>query len=120
MNAFDEFATDIVQRYCGVIRYYETWNEPNVNSAWLGTNAQLLTVAQHLYMIAKNPTNCGCTNGRCSPGGGVNPNQVLLPSITTPANPSALIWLDAYLSTAGPVYPYADISTFHGYGYVTP
>jgi hypothetical protein len=117
MTAFDSFATALVQRYCGTIKYYETWNEPNNSPYWSGTNAQLLAVAQDLYQIAKDPANCGCTNGVCSPNGGVNPNQVLTPSISkvTSAN---LSWLDSYLSQTGPTYPYADVASFHGYGTV--
>jgi hypothetical protein len=115
MTAFDNFATAVVQRYCGTIKYYETWNEPNNPSYWSGTNAQLLSVAQDLYKIAKDPANCGCTNGMCSPNGGVNPNQVLMPSISH-VTAQNLSWLDSYLATAGPQYPYADVAAFHGYG----
>ncbi len=118
MTAFDDFATAVVQRYCGKIKYYETWNEPNNPSYWSGTNAQLLTVAQNLYQIAKNPANCGCANGVCSPNGGANPNQVLMAPISrvTAAN---LSWLDSYLATSGTQYPYADVAAFHGYGSAT-
>ena len=114
MAAFDSFASAVVQRYCGKIKYYETWNEPNNPSYWSGTNDQLLTVAQHLYQVAKDPANCGCSNGVCSPNGGANPNQVILPPISriTAAN---LTWLDSYLGDAGPTYPYADVAAFHGY-----
>jgi hypothetical protein len=119
MEAFDSFVTQLVQRYCGVVQYYETWNEPNLSYFWNGTDAQLLNLAGNLYKIAKDPANCGCTNGACSPGGGANPNQVLLPSINS-INDSDLDWLDTYLATAGPTYPYADIATFHGYGYTQP
>ena len=115
MDAFDDFATHVVQRYCGKVRYYETWNEPNSSQFWDGTNAQLLTVAQHLNQITKDPANCGCTNGTCSPGGGVNPNKVLLPSISR-VTPADLDWLDSFLATAGSQYPYADVASFHGYG----
>jgi hypothetical protein len=101
------------------VRYYETWNEPNLTAFWNGTNAQLLNVAGDLYQIAKDPANCGCTNGVCSPGGGANPNQVLLPSISTIAG-EGLSWLDSYLATGGSRYPYADIVAFHGYGYSQP
>jgi hypothetical protein len=119
MSAFDEFATNVVQRYCGAVKYYETWNEPNGAEFWDGTNAQLLTVAQHLYQIAKSPANCGCTNGVCSPNGGGNPNQVLMPSISH-LSQADLNWLDSYLATAGTQYPYADIASFHGYGESNP
>jgi hypothetical protein len=119
MSAFDDFATQVVQRYCGTVNYYETWNEPNGVEFWDGTKAQLLTVAQHLYQIAKDPANCGCTNGTCSPNGGANPNQVLMPSISK-LTQTNLSWLDSYLATAGTQYPYADIASFHGYGDTNP
>jgi hypothetical protein len=119
MTAFDDFATHVVQRYCGTVKYYEPWNEPSNTEFWDGTNAQLLTIAQHVYQIAKDPANCGCTNGKCSPNGGVNPNKVLLPPISNLSSGS-LAWLDSYLADAGAQYPYADIATFHGYGYTNP
>jgi len=119
MTAFDDFVAHVVQRYCGAVKYYETWNEPNNSSYWIGTNSQLLTVAQHLYQVAKDPVNCGCTNGVCSPNGGSNPNQVLLPSISR-ISPANLGWLDSYLATAGTAYPYADVVAFHGYGATVP
>ena len=114
MSAFDGFATQVVQRYCGKVKYYEPWNEPNNPASWSGTNAQLVTVSQHLYQIAKDPANCGCTNGICSPNGGVNPNKVLLPPIGGPS-PSNIAWLNSYLAAAGSPYLYADIAAFHGY-----
>jgi hypothetical protein len=119
MTAFDDFTTRMVQRYCGVIKYYETWNEPNNTFYWDGTDAQLLTVAQHVYQIAKDPANCGCTNGTCGPNGGVNPNQVLTPSVSN-LTPPSLAWLDSYLASAGAQYPYADVAAFHGYHATNP
>lgn len=118
-TALEEFATHVVQRYCGVVQYYETWNEADVPAFWNGTNAQLLTVASKLYQIVKDPANCGCANGVCSPGGGANPNQVLLPSVSY-IGASGLSWLDSYLAAAGSSYPYADIVAFHGYGFAQP
>jgi polysaccharide biosynthesis protein PslG len=114
---FDSFATHLVQRYCGVIQYYETWNEPSIRDFWAGTNAQLLTLTQHLYRIVKDPANCGCAHRLCSPGGGENPNKILLPSINTAAQSYAQQWLKQWLVFVGNPYPYADIATFHGYGY---
>jgi hypothetical protein len=114
---FDDFATRMVQRYCGVIKYYETWNEPSAQAFWAGTNAQLLTLTQHLYRITKDPANCGCANNVCSPGGGTNSNQVLLPPINTPTQGSAQQWLQEWLAFVGSPYPYADVAAFHGYGY---
>jgi hypothetical protein len=119
MADFDNFAKNVVQRYCGTIKYYETWNEPNGLSYWSGTNVQLLAVAQDLYTIAKDPANCGCANGVCAPNGGANPNQVLLPPISR-ISPANLTWLDAYMATAGAQYPYADVAAFHGYDLTSP
>ncbi len=116
----DVFATNLVQRYCGVIVYYETWNESSLPSFWSGSNEQLLVLTQHIYKIVKDPANCGCTNGVCSPGGGTNPNKVLLPSIhcpSTTADPRGQRWLQSWLNFVGHPYPYADIAAFHGYGY---
>ncbi len=116
----DQFATNLVQRYCGVIAYYETWNEPSLASFWSGSNDQLLVLTQHLYKIVKDPANCGCTNGLCSPGGGTNPNKVLFPSVhclSTAEDPSGQRWLKSWLDFVGRPYPYADIAAFHGYGY---
>jgi hypothetical protein len=114
MSALKGFATQLVQRYCGKVKYYETWNEPDSPEFWDGTNAQLLAIAQSVYQIVKDPANCGCTNGKCSPNGGANPNQVLSPPIGGIA-PSNLEWLDSYLAIANSPYPYADIAAFHGY-----
>lgn len=120
LDAMDEFATQLVRRYCGKVKYYETWNEPNTpNGFWDGSPDQLLTVAQHLYQIVKDPANCGCSTAGCGPGGGTNPNQVLLPSINQ-LNTSSIQWMDTYLGEAGAQYPYADIATFHGYDSTSP
>ena len=116
MSDFDEFATQVVQRYCGKVKYYETWNEPNNPQFWDGTNAQLLTISQSVYRIVKDPANCGCTNGSCSPGGGASPNSVLMPAVSGVGS-AEIAWLNAYLAEAAAPYPYADIATFHGYSY---
>jgi hypothetical protein len=117
--ALTEFATQTVQRYCGTVKYYEAWNEPNNAQYWDGTDAQLLAVAQQIYSIAKDPANCGCTDGVCRPNGGANPNQVLLAPISD-INPTTLAWLDTYLGTTGAQYPYADVAAFHGYNETNP
>lgn len=114
MTSFDDFATKVVQRYCGKVKLYEPWNEPDGPAFWDGTNLQMLTITQHVSRIVKDPANCGCTNGSCSPNGGVNPNQVLLSPISN-LSPVSIGWLDTYLAAAGTNYPYADIAAFHGY-----
>jgi len=118
LTALDDFTRTIVQRYCGVVKYYEPWNEPNTGF-WDGTNEQLLTVVQHIYKIAKDPANCGCDKDVCVPNGGENPNSVLLSPIST-LEPKNLAWLDAFLTTAGPAFPYADIASSHQYNLTKP
>ncbi len=114
LSDLDDFTNNLVKRYCGVVRYYETWNEAGSSGFWQGTNEQMLNIARRIYASVKDPANCGCTDGSCKPGGGANPNKVLSPSISTPKNSQ---WLQSYLSYAGNPYPYADIVAFHGYGY---
>jgi len=114
LDYLDEFATALTRRYCGSVRYFETWNEPNDSRYWAGTNSQLITVAQHWYRIVRDPKNCGCVSDVCAPGRGSNPNQVLMPSI---AGTSGERWLNKWSAVAGSRYPYADIVAFHGYGY---
>jgi Abnormal spindle-like microcephaly-assoc'd, ASPM-SPD-2-Hydin len=119
MDAFETFATAVVQRYCGRVKYYEPWNEPDNPQFWDGNNSQMLAIAQQAYQIAKDPANCGCTNGVCAPNGGANPNKVLLPPISS-VSQSSLNWLSSFLAAAGSQYPYADVAAFHGYGFIDP
>ena len=70
-----------------------------------------------MYRIVKDPANCGCGHNVCAPKGGANPNEVLLPSINSPVQSDAQQWLKQWLALAGRPYAYADIATFHGYGY---
>lgn len=115
----DSFADKLVQRYCGVVKYYETWNEPSATGFWMGTNAEFLAMTQHIYRAVKDPANCGCKDGKCSPRDGPSPNIVLLPPINATTSPSARQWLENWLSYVGNPYPYADIAAFHGYGYTS-
>ena len=116
MSAFDEFATQVVQRYCGKVKYFETWNEPDNPQFWDGTNTQMLTIAQSVYRIVKDPANCGCSNGSCGPTGGTNPNKVLMPAVSGVGS-AQIAWLSAYFAEGAAPYAYADIATFHGYSY---
>ena len=115
IRSMDGFLTTFVQRECGVVRYYEAWNEPNLSDFWRGSDAQLLTIFQHVYSIAKDPANCGCSGGACSPGGGANPNQVLTPSVNTISADSGRQWLANWLALVDKPGPKPDIVSFHGY-----
>jgi len=111
----DSFLTNFVQRECGLVTYYEAWNEPNLGDYWQGTNAQLLTVAQHFNAIVKEPANCGCSDGVCSPGGGKNPNRVLTPSVNSICLDSGRQWLTDWLALVDSSGLRSDVVSFHGY-----
>jgi len=115
LPAMDSFLTNFVQRECGLVTYYEAWNEPNLGDYWQGTNAQLLTVAQHFNAIVKEPANCGCSDGVCSPGGGKNPNRVLTPSVNSICLDSGRQWLTDWLALVDSSGLRSDVVSFHGY-----
>jgi hypothetical protein len=85
----------------GVIKYWEVWTEPNINSEWnnaVGTQAQLIRIAQDLRQIVQ----------AADPGA----------MFTTPAVANALYgglvnWLKPYLEEGGG--DLADVIAFHGY-----
>jgi hypothetical protein len=115
LPVMDSFLTHFVQRECGLVTYYEAWNEANLGDFWRGTNAQLLTVAQHLNAIVKDPANCGCSDGVCSPGGGKNPNHVLTPSVNSICVDSGKQWLTDWFALADSSGLHSDVVSFHGY-----
>jgi hypothetical protein len=82
----------------GQIKYWEVWNEPNAKNMWVGTNAQLVRMAQDAWTIIKS----------------IDPLAVIL---TPPAAGGGEItgasWLDDYLAAGGGVW--ADVISFHGY-----
>ena len=115
LAAMDSFLTNFVQRECGLVTYYESWNEPNLADFWRGTNAQLLTVVQHLNAIVKDPANCGCSDGVCAPGGGRNPNLTLTPSVNTICADSGRQWLTDWFALVDSSGLRSDVVSFHGY-----
>lgn len=50
---WNDYITAVAQRYKGRIRYYEIWNEPNDNTYFTGTVAQLAQLTQAAYQILK-------------------------------------------------------------------
>ena len=48
-----DYITAVAQRYKGRIRYYEIWNEPNDNTYFTGTVAQLAQLTEEAYQIFK-------------------------------------------------------------------
>ncbi|MEC4983561.1 MAG: hypothetical protein SAJ37_07495 [Oscillatoria sp. PMC 1068.18] len=97
-----DFVQTIATRYKGKIRYYELWNEPNLNYFYTGTIDQMVTLAQEAYTILKQ----------------IDPEiQVISPSViatheswlTKPGNQ----WLDEYFRKGGKAY--TDIVAAHFY-----
>lgn len=95
----------VMAHYNGVImphiRYYELWNEMNINLFWTGSNNDLVKLAQAAYPIIH-----------------ADPNSLLLtPSVAGPvgtaAKASGSVWMAAYLDAGGAKY--ADGGAFHGY-----
>lgn len=99
-----DFLTALIQHYDGTtqphVRYYELWNEFNVNLWWTGTNAQMLALAQAAYPIIHQ-----------------DPYSLLLtPSVAGTLNAtanSAVTTMTGYLHAGGSQY--ADGGAFHGY-----
>ena len=99
-------ATHSVNSSTGHIKYYEIWNEPNVNGFWRGTTAQLVRMGQDAACIIKG-VGPGCTNTPIDPQA-----MILTPS---PALGGGAIntWLAGYLGAGGAQI--TDIIAFHGY-----
>ena len=101
-----DFVTAVVTHVAGKIKFWELWNEPDVQGPWLGTTAQMVAMANDAYAIIKS----------------INPAaQVLTPSTdyelwgagTNPLPwPTGANWLDGYFAAGGTS---ADIIAFHGY-----
>jgi uncharacterized protein (TIGR03437 family) len=100
-----DFVTAVVAHYNGKtqphIRYYELWNEFNVNLWWTGTDAQLVALAQAAYPIIHQ-----------------DPNSILLtPSVAGPVETtqpnSSVTKMTSFLQAGGSKY--ADGGAFHGY-----
>ncbi|HLY16538.1 MAG TPA: carbohydrate binding domain-containing protein [Bryobacteraceae bacterium] len=87
-----DYITAVAQRYQGRIRYYEVWNEPNDNTYFTGTVAQLAQLTQEAYQIIKS----------------VDPNNTVI----SPAAYSAG-YLDTFLATGAGQY--ADVIGHHFY-----
>jgi uncharacterized protein (TIGR03437 family) len=89
---WNDYVTAVAQRYKGRIRYYEIWNEPNDNTYFTGTVAQLAQLTQAAYQILK----------------AVDPQNTVI----SPAAYSAG-YLDTFLATGAGAY--VDVVAQHFY-----
>jgi hypothetical protein len=119
---FIAFVNALTQRYCGRIRYYEVWNEPN-NGGGTNWNASISLFVMYLkdaYAAIHSTANCACTGTACSPGqaGGTNPNVVLMPSLDHLGGSQAgthgeVSWFRSFLAAGAANY--FDIANLHSY-----
>ncbi|MGC9946080.1 MAG: cellulase family glycosylhydrolase [Bryobacteraceae bacterium] len=92
MQDWSDYVTAVAQRYKGRIRYYEIWNEPNDNTYFTGTVAQLAQLTQTAYQALK----------------AVDPqNTVLSPAVYSAG------YLDTFLATGAGQY--VDVIAHHVY-----
>jgi hypothetical protein len=76
------WVTSVVTRYKGQIRYYEIWNEWNVNAFWKGTVPQLVRMTQDARCVIEGPPASGCNpDSTFKHGTGLDPSA----QIVTPA-----------------------------------
>jgi hypothetical protein len=132
-KAFRNFVNAVVQRYCGAIKFYQGWNEPDSPNSWHAPIGLLVTYMKTAYEGVHDVSNCACRKDECAPGlaGGINPNRFLLPPISsaglfTPIQMRGLneisssgtrrnlMWLKSYLDAGG--QKYYDIASLHPYG----
>jgi hypothetical protein len=94
---WDAFVSAIVSHSAGRIRYWELWNEPNLNEFWAGNAQVLAQMAQRAYAIIKS----------------IDPNAVVLTPAATASNSDAGSWLNQFFSAGGGSS--TDVVAFHGY-----
>lgn len=103
LQDWDDFVRAIVSHSAGRIKYWELWNEPNINQFWTGTIPQLVTLAQHAHTIIES----------------VDPNAVILsPAPTAVSGNMQWQWLSNFWAAGGGNYH--DVVAFHGYSTTTP
>lgn len=115
LSSLTNFANALVQRYCGTIKYYEAWNEPDITSFWNDTAAHLNSMIQAEYAAVHSTANCACDTTGCGAAhAGTNPNYLLSPPIGQPFGYNA-----RFFHTLGALGTgqYFDILSYHGYGY---
>lgn len=105
LQDWGNYITAVMKHYNGVtephVRYYELWNEMNIDVFWNGTETEMLNLAKAAYPIIH-----------------ADPHSMLLtPSVAGPvgsvAKSSGSTWMASYLDAGGALY--ADGGAFHGY-----
>jgi hypothetical protein len=102
---WSNFVAALMNHYNGVtmphVRYYELWNEMNINLFWTGSQTDMLNLAKAAYPIVHADMH----------------SMLLTPSVAGPvgniAKNSGTAWMANYLDAGGAKY--ADGGAFHGY-----
>jgi len=81
------------------IKYYEFWNEPDLNGTWSGTAAQLVRMGKDYYQQIK----------------AVDPAAIIIGPAPSTGNSSGIHFLPAYYAAGGA--PWQDIVGMHAYVY---
>ena len=70
MQDWRDYITAVAERYKGRIRYYEIWNEPNDNTYYTGTVAELAQLTAAAYSLLKqvDPNNTVVSPAPYEPG----------------------------------------------------
>ncbi len=97
LEYWSDYVRTVATRYKGRIRYYEIWNEPNLEGFYTGTMAEMLRLSQKAYQILKE----------------VDPSITVVSPSAAHSGDSGLTWLEEYLSRGGGAY--ADTIAYHFY-----
>ena len=105
---WQNFVTQVATRAAGRIKYWEVWNEPNLDNFWKGDKATLVTMAQQARSSIKS----------------INSNAVIVSPDTTGISDTGDLcayngdwcgtrWQSEWLSLGGKNY--VDVVAFHNY-----
>lgn len=120
------WVTSVVTRYKGQIKYYEIWNEWNINTFWKGTVPQLVRMTQDARCVIEGPPVGGCnSDSTFKHGTGLDPGaQIVTPApvgggTSQTALAAAATNMNTFLNQtqAGNMGPgnFVDIIGFHCY-----
>ncbi len=117
------WVTSVVSRYKGQIKYYEIWNEWNIDNFWVGTTAQLVRMTQDARCVIEGPPPTGsCNSNSTFPGGTaldpdakiLNPSAVGSQSTLNAVQKNTSNYLNTQVDGMGPA-SFIDVVGFHCY-----
>ncbi len=121
------WVTSVVSQHKGQIKYYEIWNEWNIEASWSGTTQQLVRMTQDARCVVEGPpSGSSCNSNSTFPSGtGLDPSaQIVTPApvgggTSQSALAAAARNMDLFLNQtqAGNMGPgsFVDVIGFHCY-----